>query len=245
MDPEPAVTQFRTIAAAIGLSALAGASPALANRQIYTYAVVHPIYGDIGTLTATVDHSTDEMRVDSRLSVTVKLLGLVVFRQETDITETIRGNRLVSLQSVTERDGRHFEVHGAAEGDRFVVNGTSGSFAGPATVAPSDPWFRWRTGEATVIFTDTGRIATMQISGGGYDRVAVNGAMVSARHFVAMGFKRQEVWLDDRGIPVMFRSVDYGAPIDFVLRNAVAAAGAVTFASMDGPAPVRPADAGR
>jgi hypothetical protein len=135
----------------------------------------------------------------------------------------MRGNRLVSLQSVTEKDGQHFEVHGETQGNQFVVNATTGSFAGPATIAPSDPWVLKRTGEQTVVFTDTGRITNMYISGGDYDTISVNGASVSARHFVVMGDKRQEVWLDNREIPVMFRTIENGTPIDFMLQNTAAA----------------------
>src|ERR1019366_5732039 len=142
---------------------------------------------------------------------------------ETDTTEILHGDRLNSLQSVTDKDGRHIEVQGAAQGDRFVVNATSGSFAGPAPIAPSAPWVLKRTGEQTVVFTDTGRITKMYISGGDYDTVSVNGASVSARHFIVMGDKRQEVWLDDREVPIMFRTVEDGTPIDFVLQNATTA----------------------
>jgi hypothetical protein len=207
----------------MGLSVIAGATPGLAEQQVYIYSVVHPIYGAIGTLTDTIDRSPDATRIDTRLRIVVKVLGLVVSRQETDTTEIMHGDLLVSLQSVTEKDGRHFEVHGEAQGDRFVVNATTGSFAGPATIAPSDPWVLKRTGEQTVIFTETGRITKMYISGGDYDTISVNGASVSTRHFVVMGDKRQEVWLDDREVPVMFRTVENGTPIDFVLKNAAAA----------------------
>jgi hypothetical protein len=209
----------------MGLSAIAGAAPALAGPQVYTYSIVHPIYGKIGTLTDTIDRNSETTQIDARLRIAVKFLGIVVSRQTTDTTEIMHGDRLVSLQSVTEKDGRHFEVHGQIQGGQFVVNATAGSFAGPTTIAPSDPWVLKRTGEQTVVFTDTGRITNMYISGGDYDRVSVNGASVSARHFIVMGDKRQEVWLDDRGIPVMFRTVEDGTPIDFVLQNAIAAAG--------------------
>jgi hypothetical protein len=79
------------------------------------------------------------------------------------------------------------------------------------------------TGEATVVFTDTGRIIDLNISGGDYEAVAVNGVSISARHFVVMGDKRQDVWLDHREIPIMFRTVEDGTPIDFVLQNATTA----------------------
>jgi hypothetical protein len=213
------MTRARAIAAAMGLSAIAGAAPAVAGPQVYTYSVLHPIYGEIGTLTDTIDRDSVTTRIDASLRIAVKFLGIVVSRQKTDTTEILTGDRLVSLQSVTEKDGRHFEVHGEIEGDQFVVNATAGSFTGPTTIAPSDPWVLKRIGEQTVVFTDTGRITNMYISGGDYETVSVNGASVSARHFIVMGDKRQEVWLDNQEIPVMFRTVEDGRPIDFVLQN--------------------------
>ena len=44
--------------------------------------------------------------------------------RESNTTEIIRGNRLISLQSVTEKNGRHLEVHGRAQDGQFVVHAT-------------------------------------------------------------------------------------------------------------------------
>jgi hypothetical protein len=154
------------------------------------------------------------------LRVAVKLLGIVVYRQEPDTTVIMLGNRLVSLQSVTEKDGRRSEVQGEAEGNQFVVNATAGSFTGPASIAPSDPWALKRTGDETMVYMDTGRMINVRVSGGDYDKISVNGALVSARHFTVTGDKRQEVWLDMRKTPIMFRTVEDGTPIYFVLQVA-------------------------
>lgn len=230
------MTRIKAIAVAISLSVIAGAAPVLAGQQVYTYSIIHPFYGDIGTFTDTIDRGGEPTRIDSRLRVAVKILGIVVYRQESDITEIMRGNRLISLQSVTDKDGLHFEAHGKAQGDQFVINATAGSFVGPATIAPSDPWLVKRTGEGTVVFTDTGRIIHVYVSGGEYDTVSVNGVSVFARHFVVMGDKRQDVWLNDQEIPVMFRVTEKGTPIDFVLQDATAEVGAIAMASARRPA---------
>lgn len=230
----------RAIAVAMGLSVMSGATPALAGQQVFVYAVVHPFYGEIGTLTDTIDRSPETTRSDWSLRIAVKLLGIVVYRQESDTTEIMRGNRLVSLQSATDKDGRHFEVHGEARGDHFVVTAMTGSVAGPATIAPSDPWVLKRTGVETVIYMDTGRIIDVRVSGGDYDTISVNGASMSARHFVVTGDKRQEVWLDIRKIPVMFRTFENGTPIDFVLQNAMAAIGTITVAALKSSVLARP-----
>jgi hypothetical protein len=239
------MTRVRAIAIAIGLSITAGATPTLAEQQTYTYSIIHPTYGDIGTFTDTIDRSREATRIDSRLRVAVTFLGIVVYRQESDITEIMHGNRLVSLQSVTEKDGQHVEVHGEAQGDQFLVNATTGSFAGPATIAPSDPWVLKRTGEGTVVFTDTGRIIAVHISGGDYETISINGIPVSARHFVVLGDKRQDVWLDNQAMPIMFRVVEKGTPIDFVLQDTMAEAGAIAIASAKPAAFLRLGNAGK
>ena len=225
-------TRAAVIAGAVGLSVLASTAPALAGQQVYTYLVVHPIYGEIGTFTHAIDRNQEATRIDAHLRIAVTLLGVVAYREESDTTEVMRGNRLVSLQSVTDKDGRHLEVHGEAQGDQFVVNTTTGSYAGPATMLPSDPWLVKRTGDEIVVSTSTGRMVNVRVSGGNYDTVPMNGASVTARHFVVNGDKRQEVWLDNREIPIMFRTVENGTPIDFVLQNATASAGTTSVAAL-------------
>jgi hypothetical protein len=68
----------------------------------------------------------------------------------------------------------------------------------------------------------------------------MNGASVSARHYVINGDKRQEVWLDNRDIPVMFRTFEDGTPIDFVIQNGTASAGTTTVAALRRSASPRP-----
>ena len=212
------MTRARTIAGALSLGLLAGTTPALAGQQVYTYTVVHPIYGEIGTFTDTIDHNAGAMRIDAQLRIAVKLLGVVAYREESNSTEVLHGDRLMSLESVTNKDGRHLEVHGEAQGDQFMVNCTLGSFTAPGTISPSDPWLLRRTGAKEVVSTSTGRIVHVDITGGDYEMVAVNGATISARHFVVNGDKRQEVWLDSREIPIKFRTMEDGTAIDFVLQ---------------------------
>jgi hypothetical protein len=224
------MTRSLAIAIATVFCTFTGAVPAQAFQQIYTYTIIHPLYGEIGTFTDTINRSGEVTRIDSRLRVAVSLLGIVVYRQESDITEVLRGTRLISLQSTTDKDGVHVEVYGKAQGEQFLVNATAGAFAGPATVAPSDPWLLKGIGEGTVVFTDTGRIVAVNISGGGNEMLSMNGVTVSARHFIVMGEKRQDVWLDDQEMPIMFRVTEQGSPIEFILRDPAADADAIAIA---------------
>jgi hypothetical protein len=161
-----ALTRAKAIAVAASFGIVLSATPASAVQQLYTYSVTHPSYGTIGTLTQSIDRSLEVTRIDSRLCISVKQLGIVVYRQECDATKIMAGNRLVSLESVTEEDGRHLEVHGMAQGDQFVVNATTGSFIGPANTTPSDPWALKHTGEETVVHPSTGKLGHVRISRG-------------------------------------------------------------------------------
>ena len=220
------------------------AAPALTEQMVYTYAVRHPVYGEIGTFTDTIDRQPETMQIDGRLRIAVKFIGIVVYRQESDITAIMRDDRLVSLQSITNKDGEYLEVRGEAQGDQFVVNATGGSFAGPATSLPSDPFVLKDTGQGSMIFTDTGQIINVQVSGGDHGTVSVNGNSVSARHFIVEGVIRREVWLDNQGIPVKFRIIENGAPIDFVLQNTTASDG-TTVAAVHRPVLARLENAGK
>jgi len=217
------------VAVAAGLGVILVVAPALAAPKVYVFSVMHPTYGRIGTLTDKVDHSADGMRIDSQLRIAVKLVGIVVYRQDSDITTIMQGGKLVSLESVTDKDGQHLEVHGKAEFGGFAVNATGGSFTGPATTAPSSPWLLKQTGRGTLVYPSTGTIRDAQVSGGEIETVSMDGVAVSLRHFVVTGFNREDVWLDSAGIPVMFRSFEDGTPIDFVLQNALGAAAAAAL----------------
>ena len=206
-------------------------TPAAPGQLIYTYAVLHPRYGEIGTFTDRIDRTPKTMRIEGRLRVAVRFLGIVRYRKETDVTAIMRDGRLISLQSVTNKGCEYLHVRGEAQGDQFVVNTTGGTFsAGPATILPSDP-FVLKTGEGTMISTETGRISNVRVSGGDHDTVSVNGVAISGRRFSVVGVTRRDVWLDDHGIPVMFRVVENGTPIDFVLRSTTAVAGTTVAAA--------------
>jgi hypothetical protein len=100
------MTRARAIAVVIGLIVIVGTAPALAEQQFYTYSVMHPFYGRIGTLTDTIDRTPEATRIHASLRIAVEVLGLVIYREESDITEIMRGNQLVSLQSVGQGQQR-------------------------------------------------------------------------------------------------------------------------------------------
>jgi hypothetical protein len=211
---------------AVILGCLASGTAAAAGRETYTYTIEHPRFGDIGTYTDTVVRNGGTWRIDTQMSAVVRILGIVVHREEANRTEFWRDNRLVSFHSVTTINGRPITVDGEARGDRFVITSPSGTVVGPANVYPSSPWTARLTGDTTIdahdtlMSTKTGKLEQVQAIGGEQSIVSVNGASVPVRHYEFLTHKRQDVWLGDHDVPIHFRTEENGTPIDFVLTAA-------------------------
>jgi len=207
----------------VALGLLAAAIPACAQEQAYSFTVVHSVYGTIGTFTESIVRSGDTTRIDSHVRIAVRILGIVAHRKESDRTEIFHGVRLVSLQGTTITNGTRLDVRGEVQGDHFVVTSSMGVVEAPAGVTPSDPWALRDRGVGTVVSLETGRIIPTRVTGGEPAMVSLQGAMVATRHFTARGEDpqemQQEIWLNDHDVPIKFRIVESGAPIDFFLTS--------------------------
>ena len=205
--------------AALGL--LIAGMPARAQDRVYSYDVVHPFYGTIGTFTESIAGSGDTTRIDSHVRVAVSILGIVLHREEGDHTEIFQGDRLVSLQSETTTNGTRLDVRGEAKGGHFVVTSSAGVVEAPADISPSDPWVLKQLGVGTVVSVKTGRIIPTRVTGGEAVMLSLQGVTVATRHFMARGEREQEVWLNGQDVPIKFRSVENGTAIDFILTSSL------------------------
>jgi hypothetical protein len=197
--------------------ALIGGGAAAESRQTYTYDVEHPRYGNIGTYTDTVTRDGDTRRIDTKMRIAVKVLGITMFREDADRTETWRGGRLVGFDGVTVTNGKSVKIHGRAQGDRFDITTPSGTTHAPAGVYPSTPWSAALPNPSFMMSTRSGQVLPAKETGPEPAVVSLYGAQIPVRHYEIQTDKRQDVWLNARGIPVRFRTVEDGTPIDFVL----------------------------
>ncbi len=210
--------------AIFGLPAASSASPnsgaSSPQPHTYTYSVEHALYGHIGTFSDTVAQNGDVKRIDSKLRVAVRILGIVVHREEADRVEVWRGDRLVSFHSVTTVNGHPIEVTGEARPDGFAITSPSGTTVAPGNIYPSSPWVaHLADGPALMMSTKTGKLLPVTTLGGEQTQVAVRGNDVPVHHYQFITDKRQDVWVDADGVPVRFRTEQSGKPIDFVLAS--------------------------
>jgi hypothetical protein len=193
-----------------------------ADAAQFEYRVQHPSYGPIGTYTNTVEKNGDMTIVKTKGDIKVKLLGLVVYRQDIDRTEQWAGDRLISFHSVTTVDGKATEVKGMAEGDHFTIATPKGTVTAPPTIRVADPWSQEIVKGDTLLLPDSGAIEKVQVAGGEETAVAVAGANIRARHYQVNrpnGEKLYELWFDERGIPLAFNMKSTKGTVTFTLTN--------------------------
>jgi hypothetical protein len=214
---------MRRLSAGLAVAALfamaSAISPASANPESYEYRVIHPTYGDIGTYTNIVDRLGDAAEVRTEVKIRVRILGIIVYRQEAQRVERWRGQTLLSFDGVTVTNGDRLEVHGAPRDGGFAITTPAGTVLAPGSVHPSNPWSAMVLNADVMMSTRTGKLSHVQISGGEVTQVSLDGTKLTAHQYEIASYKHHFVWLSDDGTPVAFRTDEDGTLIDFVLQR--------------------------
>ena len=163
----------------------------------------------------------DGATVLTRAHFEVSMLGVRMYREDSESTERWQRNRLVSFHRVSDKGDGRAEVKGEARGDNFVITSPRGTVTAPAAVQPANPWSANFLGSNTIMHPDTGRVEQVRVSGGEQTTVKIDGASISARKYDVDGKPRYSVWLDARGVPMMFAIDDDSGKITFTLSKCV------------------------
>jgi hypothetical protein len=206
--------------AALAAAGFTGFSPGVAMAQTsrnMVYKVTHSTYGDIGTYANLVQTSGDTTTVTTTVHLAVKVLGVVMHREDDQRTEQWKDNRLVAFHGVTDKNGDKIVVNGRARDDSFIITTPSGTYAAPATVHPANPWSAASLQSTTMMQVDTGKVDPVKVLGGGATTVDVSGAKIAAREYEIDGGRRSRVWIDPQGVPVKFTVEDDSGIVSFTL----------------------------
>ncbi|HUZ74034.1 MAG TPA: DUF6134 family protein [Stellaceae bacterium] len=203
------------------MAAIVAAGPCAAGEPaaVYTYRIEHPRYGDIGTYTNVVKQAGDASEVDTVLHIAVRILGIVMYREDAQRTERWQGDRLTAFNGVTDTNGKKIAIHGKAKGNDFQLTTPRGTVMVPGRVHPSNPWGPEVLHTDLMMSTKSGHVDHVHVSGGDLVAVKFDGRNYRLRRYEVDGEKRQFVWVDDRDVAVAFRTVEDGTPVDFVLAD--------------------------
>ena len=221
----PLARLVRTTPFAAIVCVLAGVmldAPAVADTPAqFVYRVSHSVFGDIGTYTNTIEPNRDGITVQTRAHFEVSMLGVRMYREEAERTEQWQGNRLVSFHGVTDKGDGPVEVKGEARGNNFVITSSQGTVTAPWSVHPANPWSANFLGSSTMMRPNSGRVEQVRVGGRQETTVKIDGATVPAVKFEIDGKTRYTVWLDARGVPVMFLVDDDTGKVTFTLAKCV------------------------
>lgn len=209
----------RLIMVLVGALLLGAPIAAAAASESFEYRVFHPTYGEIGTYTNVVDRHGEETEVRTTVNIRVRILGIVVYRQDAQRTEHWQGEKLLAFDGVTVTNGDRLEVHGAQGNEGFVIHGPAGTVVAPGTVHPSNPWSAMVLDAKVMMSARTGKVSEVHITGGEVRPVSIHGTTLRLHQYEIQTNQRHFVWLADDGVPVAFRTDEDGTMIDFLLKH--------------------------
>lgn len=162
--------------------------------------------------THVLDFTRDRNRIVVRIAIdlSVRFLGFVAYRYRHRNLEVWGSDRLLSIDSETDRNGRPYWVRARAVTDGIEVDGShSGAYLAPADTASTSYWHA-RFLRSQVIDTQGGRLLTTRIEPVAEEIVPAGAVMHPARRFRVTGDLALDIWYDSDGVwsGLLFRGED-------------------------------------
>lgn len=168
--------------------------------------------------THAIDFARDggDVRVSVAIDFAVRFLGITAFRYTHRNSEIWRGDRLLSIASTTDNNGKPFSVKAREDGRGIAVEGTeSGSYVAPIETISTSYWHgAFLRGQK--IDTQGGRLLSTTLARVGEETIAVAGRPVVATRWRIDGDLKLDIWYDAAGTWSSLRFVrDDGSVIQY------------------------------
>lgn len=204
------------LAVALHWAALAGmATP----HESYDFQVFRD-GSPIGHHRVTVRHEGQRSEVEVDIELRVKAAGfLTLYRYLHRSREIWEGDRLVSLQSTTDNDGRQEYLTAQAVADGLRVDGSRYSGVLPADTMPTSYWLRDFVRRATIMDSQNGRPLNLSIRPQQSELASAARDEVPAQRYDLSGEVELRLWYDRDGrwVKTAFIARD-GSRIEYLLQ---------------------------
>lgn len=159
----------------------------------------------------------DDLIVDIAVKIEVKFFFSTIFEFSHKTREVWRDDRLIALESVTEKDGEMSRVSGRAVADGFKVETDVGSYIVPPDIVPASYWHPRTARQDWLLDTQTGKLIHVKVHRKGTEPVDTPDGIVMSRAYEIEGDVRVTVWYDtqDRLTKVTFLAPDDGSVIEY------------------------------
>jgi hypothetical protein len=193
----------------------AGAPPA----GTYTYSIRHETLGTIGKHVARFRQDGADTIVDVTIDLDVRLAFVRLYRFESRGREVWRDGRLVSLETLTNDDGREIRVSARAEGDRLVIDGPAGRTETDAGLNTTHLWNAGRLMVSQLVEPTSGNLYRVAIADRGADRIVALDRQVATRRYAITGEIEGELWYAADGTWLRFDFRKHGSTLRLALAS--------------------------
>lgn len=221
---------------------LAGWASAHAADSPYGPQASYAIYRggvQIGHHTITFKTAGALQVVTSACEIDVKALGVSAYRYVHHNREEWAGDQLQALRTSTDDNGQKFTVSAERRGGGLLVERTAaakvataalmdqgyrgpdvGRQAVPAGIMPTSQWNVRQVQQTSLLNTQLGTLAEVQVSPLGREIVRLANGSVTAMRYRYTGDLRMEQWFDGRGrwVKGTFAAFD-GSTIEYILQE--------------------------
>jgi len=231
----------RSLLALVASATLAGTASAAANDLPYgerlTFAAMRNGQ-EVGRHELSFKREGDRLTVSVAIDLIGRLLGIVVYRYSHRGQEIWQGDRIETLRTTTDANGRKLAVRGRQEAQRFLVERETGSSdqvgqqdqarpgaavereAFPSDIFPSSHWNIRQVEAKRLLNTQYGTLSTVRIERKSIERVRTRSGEIEATRYAYTGEVDKEQWFDARGrwVKTRFKASD-GSTIEYLLQD--------------------------
>ncbi len=193
----------------------------------------------IGTHSLTFSSKDGQRTVTTSIDLAVKIIGITAYRYSHRSQEIWDSNRLQSLASQTDDNGKRFALRIARAGDTLEIE--RGEIAptmqaatldqglppaqairekAPGALMPTSHWNMRQTAQSVVINSQTGVQANVAVANLGRGSVQTTARTIEATHYRYSGDMRLDQWFDDKGrwVKAIFTAPD-SSTIEYTLQE--------------------------
>lgn len=165
----------------------------------------------IGTHQLAFSNSNDDLRLDVRTRIAVKMMYVVVYRFEQDGSEDWRDGHLAAMTTSTNDDGKKHKISLHRDGDLIDGFGDGHQIHAPGDILTGSLWDEDLVKSHELLNTITGDVMKINVKDLGGELVEVgNGPTVTAHHYSITGDLKREIWYgpDGRMVKLAFIGED-------------------------------------
>ena len=182
---------------ATSISLLISAAQAEPNITTIRYAVVRE-GAPIGSSTLTLRRNGEDTIADVATHVAVKFAFITVYRFDQTETEHWHGDRLLTLNAVTNDNGTVHRVTAHAAGNALIVDADGKSSRLDAEVMPASLWNASLVRRTMALNLQTGDLTPVSVIDRGSEQLVLQGRPTTTHHYSINTSFPQDVWYDQQ-----------------------------------------------